>query len=227
MTDIDADGWRHAKICATCHGWGQVQRTRGGSSYRPAPFWIESGAPAKPVPGTHLDDLWLGVVAAMDPSYRGWTTGDRPRVAWLALPAKPPAVRDFRGFLRDTLTTWDLDEVSDDASTVVSELVTNALQHGSKPLPDGATMPIDLIMSSGNHHLMTVVTDPGRPVLPGRFNPSEFKLLLPGAESAITRPDSHAETGRGLLIVDTLADSWGWARLPGGRTAVWAIFHRP
>jgi len=224
MTDTDADGWRHAKICTICHGWGQVQRSCNGSAYRPAPFWVRSASPQRPAPcpepddpkpddDLSLDHLWLGVLAAMDPSYPGWTAPpvDRPRVAWLALPAAPPAVRDFRGFLHDTLATWKLTELGDDAATVVSELATNALQHGTSPLPDDAGLPIDLYLSCGTRHLMTVVTDPCR-----RF----------ATQPAMSDPGPFAETGRGLLIVDVLADAWGWARLPGGRTAVWALFTR-
>ncbi len=215
MTHIDADGWRHAKICATCHGWGQVQETRNGSAYLPVPFWVHSATPPGQFSDARLGNLWRGVLAATDPAFLDWTLShpsDRPRVAWLALPATPAAVRDFRGFLRDTLAAWTLHDVSEDAATVVSELATNALSHGAAPLADGATMPIDLIMSCGDKHLMTVVTDPGR-------------HHSPGAQPALMKPGPYAETGRGLLIVDTLADSWGWARLPGGRTAVWAIFN--
>ncbi|MGI8332496.1 hypothetical protein ACRYCC_21200 [Actinomadura scrupuli] len=43
MTVVDTDGWRHASICTTCQGWGRVHRTRGGTSYTPAPFWGPDG----------------------------------------------------------------------------------------------------------------------------------------------------------------------------------------
>ncbi|GLW63793.1 hypothetical protein Arub01_20370 [Actinomadura rubrobrunea] len=39
-------------------------------------------------------------------------------------------------------------------------------------------------------------------------------------------PDFIAETGRGLHIVESFSDRWGWRALPGGKV-VWALFRRP
>ena len=159
------------------------------------------------VSDTDLDELWPHVLAAMDPQQRAWAApaaGD-PQLARLALPTAPSAVRGARGFLRDVLAAWAMRELSDDAAIVVSELVTNALQHGSSP--DGGAAPIDLILSGRDNRLMTVVTNPGH------------------HQPTVTRPGLAAETGRGLLIVEMLSDAWGWARLPRHQTVVWAVFH--
>ncbi|GAA4063180.1 ATP-binding protein [Actinomadura miaoliensis] len=39
-------------------------------------------------------------------------------------------------------------------------------------------------------------------------------------------PDYIAETGRGLHLVESFSDRWGWRALPEGKV-VWALFRRP
>jgi anti-sigma regulatory factor (Ser/Thr protein kinase) len=90
-----------------------------------------------------------------------------------------------------------LGEISSDVQTVVSELVTNALQ--------AECHRITLALDAHHTHLRIATTDdaPGDPV---KHQP---------------RPDMAR--GRGLLIVDALSRSWGVEREKQGKT-VWAEF---
>ncbi|GAA0916326.1 ATP-binding protein [Nonomuraea longicatena] len=131
------------------------------------------------------------------------TTGQRPSVLTLALPHTPEAVGTARHAVRDVLQKrgWP-DELVENATLVVSELVTNAVVHG---LP-----PIELRMQVISGFAAGRVTDrsPDLPV------PAEA--------------DVEGEGGRGLAIVAAVAVGWGSYLLPerGGK-AVWFEFRGP
>jgi len=96
-------------------------------------------------------------------------------------------------------------DISDDASLAVSELVTNAVRHGTRDRLVGAR-PVELLLIRWNRSLLVMVTDPsGEPPCPGV-------------------PDYDAETGRGLQLVSGLCRKWGWAPLDTRGKVVWAGF---
>jgi anti-sigma regulatory factor (Ser/Thr protein kinase) len=130
-----------------------------------------------------------------------------------ALPARYEAVRDARRFTRRTLDQWDLGHRFDDVCLVVSELVTNALRHA---LPEaGARVPqqqepgVRLHLMRWTERLVCAVRDPSE-------------------DSPVARDsgDFSAESGRGLFLVDSFSDSWGWHPLAGTLSGkvVWALF---
>nr|WP_246619876.1 ATP-binding protein [Streptomyces corallincola] len=130
-----------------------------------------------------------------------------------ALPPRFEAVREARHFTRDTLGQWDVGDRFDDICLVVSELVTNALRHA---LP-ADTAPLEQPHSSVRLHLLCwterlvcAVRDPG-PESPAPRDPDG---------------DRASESGRGLFLVDSFADSWGWHPLTGALDGkvVWALF---
>jgi anti-sigma regulatory factor (Ser/Thr protein kinase) len=121
-----------------------------------------------------------------------------------------------RDFIHQTLQSWRLRGLAEDASVIVSELVTNALRHGLGQAQDGQTQdgqasgapqqarPIELMLLWPAGPLYCVVTDPSAsPPVPGE-------------------PDLDAEAGRGLHVVAALATEWGWGMLDPSRKAVWA-----
>jgi anti-sigma regulatory factor (Ser/Thr protein kinase) len=102
-----------------------------------------------------------------------------------------------RSFVRETLGAWGLSSRVDDAVLMVSELFTNAVLHGE------GDVDVSLVLEDGN--LRIEVADDGAGTVPTR--------------ARSPRPESV--TGRGLAIVDALADSWGNGRDQRGRTRVW------
>jgi PAS domain S-box-containing protein len=85
-----------------------------------------------------------------------------------------------------------------DLSLLATELVTNSVKHA------GAGGAIELELRLDSDSVMLAVSDAGR-----GFEP-------PPGQS----PDTESESGRGLLIVDSLADRWGVDTIAG--TRVWA-----
>lgn len=89
------------------------------------------------------------------------------------------------------------------AAQIVAELAANAAAHGRVP---GRDFRLSLTVSDGlRPRLRIELTDTRGDRLP-----------VPDT------PDSYAENGRGLLIVEALADRWGVVEGPVPRKTVWA-----
>ncbi|MFJ8668613.1 ATP-binding protein [Streptomyces sp. NPDC093600] len=128
-----------------------------------------------------------------------------------SLPPRYDAVRGARKFTRTTLVQWDLADRFDDVALVVSELVTNALRHAlpaDAPQEEGQNPPVRLHLMRWSSRLVCAVRDPSH--------------KSPEARGS----DDCAEGGRGLFLVDSFSDGWGWHPLAGtlqGKV-VWALF---
>ncbi|MET9855434.1 ATP-binding protein [Streptomyces sp. NPDC006450] len=135
-----------------------------------------------------------------------------------ALPARLEAVRGARTFTRSTLSQWGLDDRFDDVALVVSELVTNALRHAlpddSRPAAGESEPPVRLHLMRWSTRLVCAVRDPSEDRPGGNFAPEA------------TEHNCDLESGRGLFLVDSYSDSWGWHPLAGRLTGkvVWALF---
>jgi anti-sigma regulatory factor (Ser/Thr protein kinase) len=115
--------------------------------------------------------------------------------------AEPGAPGVARAFLRAQLAA-DVDtERTRDVELIVSELVTNAVQHGSNPGDK-----IELALEPRGRTVYVGVTDRCR----NRSSP------------ALLASSNDREFGRGLLAVERLADRWGDEIVAGNRR-VWAI----
>lgn len=133
-----------------------------------------------------------------------------------ALPARYEAVREARQFTRRTLEQWDVGDRFDDICLVVSELVTNALRH-ALPGDAGCTAEqspsVRLHLMRWTERLVCAVRDPSHETPVARTTSEDFS----------------AESGRGLFLVDSFSDSWGWHPLAStlGGKVVWALFRLP
>ncbi|MFE2339956.1 ATP-binding protein [Streptomyces sp. NPDC059431] len=108
----------------------------------------------------------------------------------------PQTVAAARHFTRDTLEVWGRGDRDGEVLLCVSELATNALRHG---VPRGRGYLVRLLAFDGTVRIE--VHDSG-----------------PGLSRIGERPP-----GRGLLLVDALADAWGvLPRAPG--KVVWCEF---
>ncbi|KNB54227.1 hypothetical protein AC230_03695 [Streptomyces caatingaensis] len=118
----------------------------------------------------------------------------------LSLPASPRSAALARRFSRLLLAEWGLDDLADDAVLLLSELVTNAVVH----VPEGSG-GVELALTRTSAHLLAQVTDCGS--------------ALPACAPA--RDDS--EGGRGMWLVEQIADQWGHHASPGGKTVWFAL----
>ncbi|GAA2430621.1 ATP-binding protein [Streptomyces macrosporus] len=150
-----------------------------------------------------------------------------------ALPPRHEAVRTAREFTRNVLTRWGLTGHFDTVALVVSELVTNALRHGlSGAVPGELEPPVRLHLMHWSGRLVCAVRDPGKNAPVAKL--PDFTALAVGdgpAEGADVEAveellDRAAESGRGLFLVESFSDGWGWQPmgdpLPG--KIVWALF---
>jgi anti-sigma regulatory factor (Ser/Thr protein kinase) len=107
------------------------------------------------------------------------------------------APRAARRFVEDTLQRWGHDDsVVTDVRLLTSELVTNAVIHTRSPFSVSIS-----------------------------WQPTKLRLAVhdqSATEPVLAEWSIHGPTGgRGLLIVEALADDWGFAMTPHGKT-VWA-----
>ncbi|NYI07848.1 ATP-binding protein [Allostreptomyces psammosilenae] len=123
------------------------------------------------------------------------------------LPAEPASVPAARRFVADALTGWRLPHLLDDATVCVSELVSNAVRHGSPP---GRAIHLGLLPLLPAGLLRLEVGDDG----PGVPRPR-----APVADDAIG--------GRGLLLVAALASAWGSEPRPLAGKVVWCEWEVP
>jgi anti-sigma regulatory factor (Ser/Thr protein kinase) len=114
------------------------------------------------------------------------------------LPCEPESAALARKFVRATLLAWGLGHLTDDAALVVSELVGNAVRHSGLP---------ELRVS-------VALVEPRR-----------FRVAVSDGSSAAPRPRHPAddsESGRGLFLVEAVADRWGTSPERDGGKSVWA-----
>ncbi|MEW2618813.1 ATP-binding protein [Streptomyces sp. NPDC048106] len=101
-------------------------------------------------------------------------------------PCEPETARRGRGLVRHALGAWHLDHLSGTAELIISELVANAFRH-----------------------------TPGRSIRlrVGRPGPVRVHIgvvdMAPARLPVLGPVDADGESGRGLVLIDALADRWG------------------
>ena len=115
----------------------------------------------------------------------------------LTFPPDAAMVAKARANLDAVMVLWGADELIDSATLLMSELVTNALQH---------TQTADItVQVAWTHPCLRVEVQDGDSASPS-----------PTAGTA----DTSAVSGRGLFLEDTLSERWGTAATPTGKQ-VW------
>ena len=117
----------------------------------------------------------------------------------------PAAPAEARRRVRDAIRSWQVPVDLDAALLLTSELVTNAIR---REAGQGAQAVMLAIVSSRGR-LRVDVHDTSR--------------SLP----AVAEVPADAETGRGLLLVETLSDEWGFYRTPAGKAVYFTIVFQP
>jgi CheY-like chemotaxis protein len=120
--------------------------------------------------------------------------------ASIELDATVESAREARSFVRETLRSWGVDEPMDDALLGVSELVSNAVVHA------GSRCELRLGLSP---LVVRVEVLDGGGGTPDPLPPSR------------TRPH-----GRGLNLIDAVANAWGVDPQQSGGKMVWAEIPR-
>jgi anti-sigma regulatory factor (Ser/Thr protein kinase) len=126
-----------------------------------------------------------------------------PRRSSLLLGALSSAVPCARLHARQVLWEWGLSEVAEIAELLLSELVTNAVQAARVTVND---MHVNVRLFANRDRLLIEVWD-------SNVQPPVPRVLENGF------PQVDAESGRGLFLVETLSERWGWypTRNPGGK----------
>jgi anti-sigma regulatory factor (Ser/Thr protein kinase) len=113
------------------------------------------------------------------------------------LAADLAAISAARRGLRERLLEWGLEPIADDVALAAQELLVNAVRHGCRGIPTG-TSKVTLTAQCTSTELRVAVKDPSTEV--------------PRCRSA----SADCEDGRGLRLVDEVADRWGAATEPDG-----------
>jgi len=130
-----------------------------------------------------------------------------PKIATRTVRAGVRSVSACRDFAVTILRRWDAAERSDDVVVVLSELLTNALRHALPQADRGW---------------------PRRPIRFGLLQPGPCVICAVADQSrkvpVLREPEILDETGRGLHVVDGLADAWGYTPPDEEGKVVWAVF---
>ncbi len=115
----------------------------------------------------------------------------------MLLPCRPESVRRARALVSSVLETWGIRSLAEDGEVIVSELLTNTLEHTTCPM---ARVVIERCMDD--------------------------VVRIEVADGSHTRPqltsyDAAAEGGRGLFLVDALSWRWGCDEYAWGKST-WA-----
>jgi anti-sigma regulatory factor (Ser/Thr protein kinase) len=110
----------------------------------------------------------------------------------------PAAAGEARGRVRAAICTWDVRVDVDVAILLTSELVTNAIREES-----GET--VMLAIACSQDELRVDVHD------------TSCSLPVP------VRAAADEEAGRGLVLVESLSDEWGWYQTPSGKAVYFRL----
>jgi len=115
-----------------------------------------------------------------------------------------------RSVVEDALRAWRVSVDSDVAILLTSELVTNAVTHGTP--------------AAGTFVLLTIDCDTACLRVDVHDGSDDLPVLDTGL---IDEAPAEAETGRGLLLVTSLSAEWGFYRTPAGKAVYFTLELQP
>lgn len=124
-----------------------------------------------------------------------------PESGEMRLPAHPASCSLAREVIIEILQSWGLEDLADTAAQLVAELAANSIIHSG-----GSTLRLRVVRRGGSVRIE--VRDPSQ----------QLPLLILG--------DVEDDHGRGMHVVNALADRWGADLLPYGKS-VWCDLHIP
>ncbi|MFF5188050.1 SpoIIE family protein phosphatase [Streptomyces sp. NPDC000345] len=116
-------------------------------------------------------------------------------------PGDPEALTAARHMIRAAVRAWGARDTADEIELVADELITNALMH-----TEGAAIVTLRVLTGGGERRLRAEVEDSSSALPRRREAGESGV-----------------SGRGLLLVDLLADGWG-VEARGGGKCVWCEF---
>jgi anti-sigma regulatory factor (Ser/Thr protein kinase) len=132
------------------------------------------------------------------------------RVANFEFDAVATSVPAARAFVAECLERWAITDLDGPALLLTSELVTNSVTHAASGGVVSVSMAADV--------LEVGVTD-----FDSKSSPA-VRVSTKSTNGSV-RQDALATGGRGLMIVDRLADEWGVEELPQGKH-IWFRLHK-
>ncbi len=118
----------------------------------------------------------------------------------IRLAKRPAAAGAARRYVDAAITEWQLAVDTSVAVLLTSELVTNAIRYETGP-------HVTLVMSGLNQRFRVEVHDTS----------AAIPVLMP------MKAPAEPETGRGLLLVERLADDWGSYPTPAGKAVYFML----
>jgi anti-sigma regulatory factor (Ser/Thr protein kinase) len=118
------------------------------------------------------------------------------------LASGPAAVPVARRQVQSVVRAWDVPADPADVALLTSELVTNAVRHAAGPV-------VTLVVSCSRGQVRVDVHD--------------TSCVLP----ELADVPADAESGRGLHLVASLADEWGFYRTPAGKAVYFMLAFGP
>ncbi|MEU9554579.1 SpoIIE family protein phosphatase [Streptomyces fumanus] len=204
--DLDS-GWRRLRRVLEDHDGGMeqladalVQAVHGPSSHH------DTG----PLADRREDDIALVLLCREGPGSACGEGGAAPlppvrRTALSVAQAEPERIATARRHLRELLHDWASEDQKESAVLLLSEMLTNVLVHTDAD----ALLVAEVTGAPGERRIRVEVSDTGDD-LPHRRRPGEM-----------------ASSGRGLMLIELLADEWGVAPRGEGKSIWFDLYESP
>ncbi|MFF9394939.1 ATP-binding SpoIIE family protein phosphatase [Streptomyces griseoluteus] len=207
-------GWRRIRAILERYGAKESERENGLEGLADALVQGVHGPSSHHTPGPLTDRREDDIaVLLLFRSGESWglsgpaaTMRTRERSTLLSVAQDAPErIAEARQHLRELLHDWTPDEQVDAAVLLVSEMITNVLVHTD----DDALLLAEIFGEHDQRRLRVQVTDGGDD-LPHKRRPGEL-----------------ASSGRGLMLIEMLADAWGVEPRGEGKSIWFELYERP